>query len=139
MPTRFTFLNVLFYDNFHSIYKLPKSNSFSDCQLSLSIVLYTILTQILLTIIFALIEYTKHDKLKKHRNKQNTNFKCTGLRRSLYAALTMLNMYFSLSWLFKYYFSILVCRRTKIIWSVKLIRRYISLKQVYFKIIIFLF
>ena len=39
----FYFLNVLFYDNFHSIYKLPKWNSFSDCQLSLSIVLYTIL------------------------------------------------------------------------------------------------
>ena len=88
---------------------------------------------------FALIEYTKHDKLKKHRNTQNTNFKCTGLRRSLHAALTMLNMYFNLSWLFKNYLSILVCRRPKIIWSVKLIQRYISLEQVYFKIVIFLF
>ena len=43
LPWRFIFLNVLLYDNFHSIYKLPKSNSFSDCQLSLSIVLYMIL------------------------------------------------------------------------------------------------
>ena len=88
---------------------------------------------------FALIEYTKHDKLKKHRNTQNTNFKCTGLRRSLRATLTMLNMYFNLSWLFKNYLSILVCRRPKIIWSVKLIQRCISLEQVYFKIVIFLF
>lgn len=141
MPTRFTFLNVLFYDNFHSIYKLPKWNSFSDCQLSLSIVLYTILN------FNANFTYNnvradrihKHDKLKKHRNTQNTNFKCTGLRRSLHAALTMLNMYFNLSWLFKNYLSILVCRRPKIIWSVKLIQRYISLEQVYFKIVIFLF